>query len=67
METKPWWQSKAMIGAIVAVVCGLLKAFGKDIGIPQDAIVSNTETVIGAIAGLFSMYGTATRTTTITK
>ena len=66
MDTKPWWQSKAMIGAIVAVICMALKAFGKDINIPQDAVTDNATTIIGAIAGIFSMYGTATRKTTLT-
>ena len=66
METKPWWQSKAMIGTIVALVCMILKAFGKDINLPQDAVTDNAITILGALSGIVSIYGTATRKTTLT-
>ena len=66
METKPWWQSKAMVGTIVALACMVLKAFGKDINLPQDAVTDNAITILGALSGIVSIYGTATRTTTIT-
>jgi len=67
METKPWWQSTTIRGAIVAIlgaIAGVLSITGVvSIGTPEiDLIVSSIFTAIG---GVMSIIGRYKATTTI--
>lgn len=62
METKAWYQSKAVWGGIIAVVSGILGLFGKQIDketqefLSQSAVELSTA-VMTIIGGIVAIYG----------
>jgi len=56
--TKPWWQSKTVIGGLVALGAGIAGIFGVALG-PDDQAVTTDALVgiAGAIGGLLAVYG----------
>lgn len=57
MDSKKWYESKGVWGAVAAIVCGLAAAFGKDIGISEESL---TELLVQAgvvIGGAVALYG----------
>lgn len=65
METKKWYTSKSMWAAIVTAVVGAAQTIGLQFGfnLLENPIISMVLTVLGALG----IYGTATRSTTLTK
>lgn len=57
-QSKPWYQSKAVIGGVVAAVAGLLAFAGVDIGIEDQGILTDAVLgLVGAIGGILAVYG----------
>lgn len=56
-NAKPWWQSKAMIGAALTLVAGVLKQFGVELpeGIDADSVYN----IVMLIGGLLALVGRA--------
>jgi uncharacterized membrane protein len=57
-NVKPWWQSRAVIGGLVAFAAGVAGIFG--IGVPesvQGSITDNVSAIVAAVAGLVAVYG----------
>lgn len=57
-ESKPWWQSKSVIGGLVALAAGIAGIFGVVMS-PDDQAIT-TEAILGiagAIGGLLAVYG----------
>ena len=58
LTTKPWWQSKTMMGAAAAVVAGLLGLLGVDVDAStQDMIIQNIASIASTLGGLLAAYG----------
>ena len=58
METKKWYQSKSVIGSIVAVISMILSAFGYGISGPdQVELVNIVISASGGIGALIALYG----------
>ncbi|WP_416795945.1 hypothetical protein [Ciceribacter azotifigens] len=58
VEYKPWYQSKTVWGALIAIGASVLRVKGVDVGIAEqgelaDAIVS----LVGSFGGLLAIYG----------
>lgn len=62
METKKWYQSKAVWGGIIAVASGVLGIFGKQIDpatqefLSQSAVEIAT-TITTIVGGILAIYG----------
>ena len=61
-ETKPWWQSKTIWGAIITIVALILSLFGVQIDEQTKQVLVNefvaAATAIGGIVGaVLSIYG----------
>ncbi len=58
LDAKPWWQSRGVIGAAVAMACSVAVAFGVQLpeGFGEDAtgIILG---VSGAVASAIALYG----------
>ncbi len=69
MDSKPWYLSKAVIGAIIAGVAGLLAVFkvGWASGVPSetDSVVAIVEQVAVIVGAVIALYGRLKATTTI--
>jgi uncharacterized membrane protein len=65
METKPWWESRAQVGALVALGATLLRAFGLefDEGQATDVILAATQ----LIALVLAIWGNMQRTKPLDK
>lgn len=62
METKKWWQSRAVWGGIIAVISGVIGVFGKQIPAETQEFLSeqavNIATAIGTVfGGVLAVYG----------
>jgi len=66
MSEKPWWQSRAIIGALVAVISGLVSLTGVVLS-PEDA--QTLETLLlslgSVVGGLLAIYGRVKAKSTI--
>ena len=56
-ETKKWYQSKAVWGAIVAMIVTLLNSAGIDISGEQSNIVDVIMQLVGSIGAAIAIYG----------
>lgn len=57
-ETKPWYQSRAIIGALVAILAGLLGLFGIDLSdIDQAELTTLAMNLFAIGGGLLAFYG----------
>lgn len=57
-ETKPWYQSRAIIGALVAILAGLLSLFGIDLSdIDQAELTTLAMNLFAIGGGLLAFYG----------
>jgi hypothetical protein len=58
LDTKQWYYSKTVWGAIVAILASLLQASGSAIDATgQDQLADNLLALSGAIGGLIAIYG----------
>ena len=65
-EIKPWYQSKTIWGALVAVLASLLSAAGIDLDAEaQNGLTTDILNLCGALGGLFALYGRLTANTSI--
>ena len=68
METKKWWESKAVWGGIVAVLAGAAGLFGVSLGVEDQAYVIDAITAIAsAVGGLLAVYGRVKADTKVGK
>ena len=69
MESKPWFLSKGVIGAVVAGIAGLLAVFkvGWGSGLPgeSESIAAIVEQVTVVIGALIALWGRLTAKTVI--
>jgi hypothetical protein len=60
-ETKQWYQSKTVWGALIAIIASLLPAMGMELdGSVQGQLADNLVSLAGAIGGLVAIYGRLT-------
>lgn len=54
MDTKPWWQSKTIWGAIIATIATVLKLFKVNVDLPPDLTdqILNAVTLVGTILAI---------------
>lgn len=64
--SKPWYQSKAVVGGLVAIGSGVAAAFGVVLA-PEDQeqIIAIVTAIGAAVGGLAAVYGRVTAKTTI--
>lgn len=66
-ETKLWYQSKAVWGAIAALIATLARMSGHDPGLGSPEVIAdallNTATGIGALAALYGRLAATSRIT----
>lgn len=57
-KQKPWYQSKAVIGGIVAVLASIAAAFGYAVSPESQGEITNLVVAIaGGVGGLLAVYG----------
>lgn len=57
-DTKQWYQSKTVWGALIAIAASLLQAGGVDLDVAgQDQLADNLVAISGAVGGLIAIYG----------
>lgn len=57
-EQKAWWQSRAVIGGLVALGAGVAGIFGYAVDTnTQEGIVTLVTGIVGGIGGLVAIYG----------
>jgi hypothetical protein len=57
-DSKQWYQSKTVWGALIAILASLLQASGVDFDAAgQDQLADNLVALSGAIGGLIALYG----------
>lgn len=57
-DIKPWYQSKAIWGALIAVGSSVVNASGVDLGVDdQGQLADAAVTLAGTIGGLVALYG----------
>lgn len=60
-ETKQWYLSKTVWGALIAILASLLPAMGMEIdGDAQSRLADDLVSLAGAIGGLVAIYGRLT-------
>jgi hypothetical protein len=60
-ETKQWYLSKTVWGALIAIVASLLSGMGLELGAGvQDRLADDLVSLAGAIGGLIAIYGRLT-------
>lgn len=65
---KPWYQSKTVWGALIAIGASLLKLAGFDLPeAAQDEIADAAVTLAGTFGGLLALYGRLTASSAIAK
>ena len=53
-DTKPWYLSRGIIGALIAGVCSVL-----NVGIDAEGVTEHIIAAIGAVAGIVAIIGRA--------
>lgn len=67
-ETKPWWTSKTIIGAIVAVIGVGIRLAGYELAEADQAVVTEAVGTLFNVGGsLFAIYGRVTAAAAIGK
>ena len=57
-DIKPWYQSKTVWGALVAILAGVLQAGGIDIDADGQAQLADSLVALsGIVGGLLALYG----------
>ena len=65
-DTKDWYLSKTIWGALVAVGASVLQLGGLHVAVADQSAVADAATSIaGAVGGLLAVYGRLTATSTI--
>jgi hypothetical protein len=58
IDSKQWYQSKTVWGALIAILASLLQTAGVDFDVAgQDQLADNLVALSGAIGGLVALYG----------
>ncbi len=58
IDSKAWYQSKTVWGALIAVAASLLRLGGVELGLDiQGELADAAVTLAGAIGGLLALYG----------
>ncbi|SIQ49034.1 hypothetical protein SAMN05880561_103184 [Rhizobium sp. RU33A] len=63
LEMKPWYQSKTVWGALIAIAAPLLGRAGLELGGNEQAEIAEALTTLaGTVGGLLALYGRLTAT-----
>jgi hypothetical protein len=63
LEMKPWYQSKTVWGALIAIAAPLLGHAGLQVGGTEQAEIADALTAFaGTVGGLLALYGRLTAT-----
>lgn len=63
LQMKPWYQSKTVWGALIAIAAPLLGRAGLDVGGAEQAEIAEALTTLaGTLGGLLALYGRLTAT-----
>jgi hypothetical protein len=63
LEMKPWYQSKTVWGALIAIAAPLLGRAGLELGGAEQAEIADALTTLaGTVGGLLALYGRLTAT-----
>ncbi len=63
LEMKPWYQSKTVWGALIAIAAPILGRAGLELGGAEQAEVADALTTLaGTVGGLLALYGRLTAT-----
>ena len=63
LETKPWYQSKTIWGALIAMAAPLARHVGLDLPLADQAELADLMTVLaGTFGALLALYGRLTAT-----
>ena len=58
LEMKPWYQSKTVWGALIAIGSPLLRHVGFDLGSAEEEQLADALTTLaGTLGGLLALYG----------
>ncbi|MFN7011130.1 MAG: hypothetical protein ACK4PN_13955 [Allorhizobium sp.] len=61
LDAKPWYQSKTVWGALIAIAAPLLKQAGVELGLAEQANLADAlTTIVGALGGVLAIYGRVT-------
>ncbi|WP_137132762.1 hypothetical protein [Rhizobium sp. FY34] len=65
-NSKTWYQSKTVWGALIAISASLLQMSGRDISVSdQNALADAIVSLAGAVGGIFAIYGRLSARTSI--
>jgi hypothetical protein len=65
-NSKTWYQSKTVWGALIAIGASLLQMTGKEIAAgDQNALAEAIVSLAGALGGIFAIYGRLSAKTSI--
>jgi hypothetical protein len=63
LDVKPWYQSKTVWGALIAIASPLLGRAGLEVGGAEQAEIADALTTLaGTVGGLLALYGRLTAT-----
>lgn len=63
LDMKPWYQSKTVWGALIAIAAPLLGQAGLQVGGAEEAEIADALTTLaGTVGGLLALYGRLTAT-----
>lgn len=63
LDVKPWYQSKTVWGALIAIAAPLLGRAGLEVGGAEQAQIADALTTLaGTVGGLLALYGRLTAT-----
>jgi len=63
LDMKPWYQSKTVWGALIAMSAPLLRGVGLDLAGSDQAVLADAlVTLAGTFGGLLALYGRLTAT-----
>lgn len=63
LDMKPWYQSKTVWGALIAMAAPLLRGAGLDLAGSDQAVLADAlVTLAGTFGGLLALYGRLTAT-----
>ncbi|KPF41101.1 hypothetical protein ACSV9I_08215 [Rhizobium sp. G187] len=66
LDFKPWYQSKTVWGALIAIASPLLRQAGLDLGDADQAELADALTLLaGTFGGLLALYGRVTATKSV--